>query len=120
MNRLVDDGRVLLHNGRALRGIGFRGSRTGERSTAAKASATDASRINRAGHKKSGYDSRQENLLHFLRITKNPLANACGFVSSGHADAPIRELRSQTVSQLLVNIFYFTTVSLRVSTIEKS
>ena len=33
---------------------------------------------------------------------------------------PFRELRSQTVSQLLVNILYFTTVSLRVSTIEKS
>ena len=35
MNRLVDDGRIFLHDGRALRGIGFRGSRTGERSTAA-------------------------------------------------------------------------------------
>ena len=36
VNRLVDDGRVLLHNGRALRCIALRRSRTGERSTAAE------------------------------------------------------------------------------------
>lgn len=35
--------------------------------------------------------SRQENLFHFLRITKNPLAYTCGFVSFGHAEAPMRE-----------------------------
>ena len=89
MNRLVDDGRIFLHDGRALRCIGSGRSRTGERSTAAKASTTSC--ISGSGDKESGQYSRQENLFHFLRITKNPLANACGFVSSRHAEAPFRE-----------------------------
>lgn len=59
-------------------------------------------------------------ILTQASVSSETLAFACGFVSSRHAEAPFRELRSQTVSQLLVNIFYFTTVSLRVSTIEKS
>lgn len=122
VNRLIDDGRIFLHDGRALRGIGFRGSRTGERSTAAKASATDASRINRAGHKKSGYDSRQENLLHFfLRITKNPLAFACGFVSFGHVEAPISGATESNREPTALSIpCYFSTFSSRESAISKS
>ena len=62
MNRLVDDGRVLLHNGRALRCIALRGSRTGERSTAAEAST--ATCFCRCRNKKGDHNGRHNSFLH--------------------------------------------------------
>ena len=68
--RLVDDGGVFLHDRRALGSVGSGRSRTGERSATAEAST--ATCISGSGDKKSGYDSRQENLFHFFGDNKNP------------------------------------------------
>ena len=119
IHRLVDDGRVLLHNGRALRCIALRRSRTGERSTAAEAST--ATCISGSGDKECSHYSRQENLFHFLRITKNPLANACGFVSFGHDKAPISGAAESNREPTALSIpRYFSTFSSRESTISKN
>ena len=119
VNRLIHDGRVLLHDCRALRCIALRRSRTGERSTAAEAST--ATCISGSGDKESGQYSRQENLFHFLRITKNPLANACGFVSFGHDKAPISGAAESNREPTALSIpRYFSTFSSRESTISKN
>lgn len=62
IHSLVDDGRVLLHDGRALRGIGFRGSRTGERTTAAEPTTTSCFSCCR--NEKGDRNGRHNSFLH--------------------------------------------------------
>ncbi len=62
INRLVDDGRVLLHNGRALRCIALRRSRTGERTTAAEAST--ATCFSCCRNEKGDRNGRHNSFLH--------------------------------------------------------
>lgn len=119
IHSLVDDGRVLLHDCRSLRCIALRRSRTGERTSAAEP--TTATCISGSGDKESGQYSRQENLFHFLRITKNPLAFACGFVSFGHDKAPISGAAESNREPTALSIpRYFSTFSSRESTISKN
>ena len=60
--RLIDDRRVLLHNGRALRCIALRGSRTGERTTAAEPTTTSCFSCCR--NEKGDRNGRHNSFLH--------------------------------------------------------
>ena len=62
LNRLVDDGRIFLHNGRALRCIALRGSRTGERTTAAEPTTTSCFSCCR--NEKGDRNGRHNSFLH--------------------------------------------------------
>ena len=66
VNRLVDDGRIFLHDGRALRGIGFRGSRTGERTSTAESTTTSC--FCRCRNKKSDHNGRHNSFLHIIPL----------------------------------------------------
>lgn len=77
IHRLVDDGRVLLHNGRALRCIALRRSRTGERTTAAEPTTTSCFRScrNEKGDRNgrhNGFLHRQPKELERARISPRP------------------------------------------------
>ena len=71
--RLVDDGRVLLHNGRALRCIALRRSRTGERTTAAEPTTTSCFRCCR--NEKGDRNGRHNSFLHVVpqKMKQKPL-----------------------------------------------
>lgn len=62
IHSLVDNGRIFLHDGRALRCIGSGRSRAGERSTAAKASTTSCFRSCR--NEKGDRNGRHNSFLH--------------------------------------------------------
>ena len=68
IHRLVDDGRVLLHNGRALRCIALRRSRTGERTTAAEPTTTSCFRCCR--NEKGDRNGRHNSFLHIIPLHK--------------------------------------------------
>lgn len=150
IHRLVDDGRVLLHNGRALRCIALRRSRTGERTTAAEPTTTSCFSCCR--NEKGDRNGRHNSFLHragcaSLRgvrgvvnekkpavlhhglnyiltqasVSSETLAFACGFVSSGHAEAPISGAAESNREPTALSIpRYFSTFSSRESTISKN
>ena len=64
IHRLVDDGRVLLHDCRSLRCIALRRSRTGERTSAAEP--TTATCFRRCRNEKGDRNGRHNSFLHFV------------------------------------------------------
>ena len=62
--RLIDDRRVLLHNGHALRCIALRRSRTGERTSTAEP--TTATCFRRCRNEKGDRNGRHNSFLHFV------------------------------------------------------
>ena len=73
IHRLVDDGRVLLHDGRALRCIALRRSRTGERTPTAEPTTTSCFRSCR--NEKGDRNGRHNSFLHAVpqKIKQKPL-----------------------------------------------
>nr|DAI91286.1 MAG TPA: hypothetical protein [Caudoviricetes sp.] len=66
IHRLVDDGRIFLHNGRALRCIALRSSGTGERTSTAEP--TTATCFRRCRNEKGDRNGRHNSFLHFVPL----------------------------------------------------
>ena len=71
--RLVDDGRILLHNGRTFRCVALRRSRTGERTSTAEPTTTSCFRSCR--NEKGDRNGRHNSFLHAVpqKIKQKPL-----------------------------------------------